>query len=160
MSGDKVSVLVCANTRGGLLVREACRGKMGVEAARGSLAGCAMEGAVVSTDRQKGYVRALSEMGVAVHRRFASSGPRAPLNLVNSYHSAIKAFLARFRGVSTRRLHGYLVWFVWRREARRSDDPAGSLVEQMGTTPYRLSWRARTAAPYPFHPELNVPMEG
>ncbi len=43
-------------------------------------------------------------MAVAAHRRFASSGPRAPLNRVNALHSALKAFLARFRGASTRRL--------------------------------------------------------
>jgi len=47
------------------------------------MAGCALEGAVVSTDRQRGYVRALAEMGAAAHERFASSGPRAPLVNVN-----------------------------------------------------------------------------
>lgn len=36
--------------------------------------------AVVSTDRQRGYVRALVEMGVAAHERFASSGPRGSLD--------------------------------------------------------------------------------
>ena len=30
-------------------------------------------------------------------------------------HSALKAFLARFRGVSTRRLPNYLAWFCWAR---------------------------------------------
>ena len=70
---------------------------------------------MVSTDRQRGYVRALAEMGVAAHERFTSSGPRAPLNRVNALHSALKAFLARFRGVSTRRLPNYLAWFCWAR---------------------------------------------
>ncbi|WP_204673570.1 hypothetical protein [Enorma phocaeensis] len=76
-------------------------------------------GAVVSTDRQKGYVRALREMGAAAYLRFISGGSSAPLNLVNAVRPALKAFLARFRGVSTRRLHGYLMWFKWQREARR-----------------------------------------
>ncbi len=40
----------------------------------------ALEGAAVSTDRQRGYVRALAEMGVAAHERFASSGPRGSLD--------------------------------------------------------------------------------
>lgn len=65
VSGDKVSVLVCANVRGGVFLREACRGKLGVGSAREALAGCALAGAVVSTDRQKGYVRALAEMGMS-----------------------------------------------------------------------------------------------
>lgn len=104
VSSDKVSVLTMVNARGDAMAVAACRGKMGVADARRAMAGCALEGAVVSTDRQRGYVRALAEMGVAAHERFASSGPRAPLNRVNALHSAPKAFLARFRGVSTRRL--------------------------------------------------------
>ena len=147
---------MCANVRGGVFLREARGGKLGVGSAREALAGCALAGAVVSTDRQRGYVRALAEMGVAAHQRFASSGPRAPLNLVNAIHSAPEAFLARFRGVSTRRLHGYLVWLAWLHEARRSDDPIGLLGDQLPCPPYRLTWRQRVAAPYPFHPELAV----
>ena len=101
--------------------------------------GYPVEGAVVSTDRQRGYVRALAEMGVAAHERFASSGPRAPLNRVNALHSALKAFLARFGGVSTRRLPNYLAWFCWAREARRGGDAASLLRAQMGSGAYRTS---------------------
>ena len=54
VSGDKVSVLVCANVRGGVFLREARGGKLGVGSAREALAGCALAGAVVSTDRQRG----------------------------------------------------------------------------------------------------------
>ena len=79
VSGDKVSVLACANVRGGVFLREACRGKMGEGDARAALAGCALAGSVVSTDMQKGYVGALRAMGVAVHRRFASGGAEGPL---------------------------------------------------------------------------------
>lgn len=86
VSSDKISVLTMVNA----MAVAACRGKMGVADARRAMAGCALEGAVVSTDRQRGYVRALAEMGVAAHERFASSGPRAPLNRVNALHSALK----------------------------------------------------------------------
>ena len=160
MSGDKVSVLVCASARGDLLLRAACRGKMGVSEARAALAGCVLEGAVVSTDMQGGCARALAELGVAAHERFASSGPRSPPDLVNAVHSALKSFLYGFRGISTRRLSGYLAWFMWLREARRDGEASGTLGEQMPVLPYRLTWRQRVAAPYPFHPELSVSKEG
>lgn len=52
--GDKAGVLVCANVRGGVFLREARGGKLGVGSAREALAGCALAGAVVSTDRQRG----------------------------------------------------------------------------------------------------------
>lgn len=160
VSRDKVSVVVAANPRGGVFLQEACRGKLGVDDARRAMAGCAVEGAVVSTDRRKGYVRALREMGAAAHLRFASGGSPAPMNLVNAVHSALKAFLARFRGVSTRRLHGYLMWFKWQREARRLGDLPGAIREHMASARYRLSWRERVREPYPFHPEMSVQIEG
>lgn len=156
VSSDKVSVLAMVNERGDVMAVPACRGKLGVASARAAPAGCALAGAAVSTDRQKGYVRALAEMGVAAHLRFASSGPRAPLNRANALHSAIKAFLARFRGVSTRRLGNYMLWFRWPHEARRSDDGAALLRSQMEGGTYRTSWRGLWGTPYPFHPELSV----
>ena len=131
MSSDKVSVLTMVNARGDAMAVAACRGKMGVADARRAMAGCALEGAVVSTDRQRGYVRALAEMGVAAHERFASSGPRAPLNRVNALHSALKASLARFRGVSTRRLPNYLAWFCWARLAAAGADGVGDIPDEL-----------------------------
>ena len=121
------------DARGDAMAVAARRGKMGVADARRAMAGCALDGAVVSTDRQRGHARALAEMGVAAHERLASSGPRAPLNRVNALHSALKAFLARFRGVSTRRLPNYLAWFCRAREARRGGDAASLLRAQMGS---------------------------
>ena len=105
---------------------------------------------------QRRLVRALAEMGVAAHERFASSDPRAPLNRVNALHSALKAFPARFRGVSTRRLPNYLAWFCWAREARRGGDAASLLRAQMGSGTYRTSWRRLWRQPYPFHPEISM----
>lgn len=160
VSRDKVSVVVAASPRGGVFLQEACRGKLGVDDARRAMAGCAVEGAVVSADGQRGYVRALREMGAAAHLRFASGGSPAPMNLADAVHSAPKAFLARFRGVSTRRLHGYLMWFKWQREARRLGDLPGAIREHMASARYRLSWRERVREPYPFHPEMSVQIEG
>ncbi|UEA44730.1 hypothetical protein NQ498_05865 [Collinsella stercoris] len=61
VSSDKVGVLTMVDARGGAMAVAACRGKMGVADARRAMAGRALEGAVVSTDRQRGYVRALAE---------------------------------------------------------------------------------------------------
>ena len=56
------------NARGDAMAVAACRGKMGAAEARRAMAGCALTGAVVSTDRQRSYVRALAEMGAAARR--------------------------------------------------------------------------------------------
>ena len=157
---DKAGVLALADGRGDVMAVPACRGKLGVAGAPGAMAGRAPGGAVAPAGRQKGCVRALAEMGVAAHGRFASSGPRAPLNHVNAPHSSIKAFLARFRGVSTRRLGNYPPRFRWVHEARRSDDGSALLRSQMEAGTYRTSWRGLWAAPYPFHPEIAVSEAG
>ena len=150
VSSDKVSVLTMVNARGDAMAVAACRGKMGIADARRAMAGCALEGAVVSTDRQRGYVRALAEMGVAAHERFASSGPRAPLNRVNALHSALKAFLARFRGVSTRRLPNYLAWFCWAPAAPgRGRRLAAAGADGVGDIPDELTRALAAAVPVP-----------
>ena len=32
---------------------------------------------------------------------------------INAFHSNFKAFLQKFRGVSTKHLYSYLMWFKW-----------------------------------------------
>lgn len=160
LGDDKVAVLTMVNDRGDAMLAAACRGAMGSMSAARALAGCAVDGAIVSTDMLGGHGRALAEAGVAVHRRFSSKGSRAPLNHVNALHSALKAFLHPFRGVSTRRLPNYLVWFRWLREARRSGGTTDLLRRQMEGGTYRTTWRGLWMTPYPFHPELDVTVEG
>lgn len=67
------------------------------------------EGSSVVTDGRPSYRFA------AAGWRHAVVGPKDPstgdINMVNALHSRLKAFLARFNGVSTRRLQRYLDWF-------------------------------------------------
>ena len=73
-----------------------------------ALAGCTPAGLSRRPTGRRACVRTLTEMDVAAHQSFASSGPRAPPDLASATHSAPETFLARFRDMSTRRLHGYL----------------------------------------------------
>ena len=150
-----MSVVVAVNARGDLFMEPACLGKLGIDTARRALSGLALAGAIVSTDRLHGYVPALREIGAAVHRRFPSSGSHAPLNRVNSVHSSFKTWLARFRGVSTRRLRSYLDWFMWLAQARKLGGATSLCLEQLSTGSYSRTWSAYPKTPYPFHWELN-----
>ena len=132
------------------------QGNTGVGCTREDLAGCAPAGL---SCRPTGRRLASARSQRWAWRRTRGSRPRDRGHRPTSRcatHSAPEAFLARFRGVYTRRLHGHLVWFTWLHEARRSDDPIGLLGDQLPCSPYRLTWRQRVAAPYPFHPELAV----
>lgn len=150
--------MTCVNARGDVFPQEVCLGKTGVSACRAGLARCALRGTVVSTDRLSGYVKVLAEMGVRMYERFASGGSHASLDRADVLHSVLSHFLAPFRGVSTRRLHGYLMWLEWTLEARRSRGRMDLLLEQPGVGSYARTWRRYAKTPYPFHSEPNQQM--
>lgn len=63
------------------------------------------------------------------------------IQIVNSYHSRLKKFLARFSGISTKYLSGYLYLFQWR-ERTKDQEPEDAYKEllQILTQPdYNLS---------------------
>ena len=74
------------------------------------------EGSTVVTDGHKNYGFAGGRYShVVVDPKDPSTGH---INMVNSLHSRLKAFLDRFRGVSTRRLGRYLAWFTYADQVR------------------------------------------
>ncbi len=67
----------------------------------------------VATDGRRSYAGSLGGRPHEVR-------PSRELEMVNSLHSRLKAFIGRFNGVSNRRLQRYLDWFCWREQFRRS----------------------------------------
>ena len=67
----------------------------------------------VATDGRRSYAGSLGGRPHEVR-------PSRELEMVNSLHSRLKAFVGRFNGVSNRRLQRYLDWFCWREQFRRS----------------------------------------
>ena len=70
-------------------------------------------GCSVATDGRRSYAGSLGGRPHEVR-------PSRELEMVNSLHSRLKAFIGRFNGVSNRRLQRYLDWFCWREQFRRS----------------------------------------
>ena len=80
----------------------------------------------------------------------AREAVRGELGMVNAMHARLKGFLARFRGVSTRRLGHYLDWFLWDEQTRRSDaDRADTLSGQAATGGYDNTRLALAREPRP-----------
>jgi transposase-like protein len=71
--------------------------------------------AVLCTDGSSAMAMAASAMGIEHHALNMSTGPRVKgawhIQNVNAYHSRLKGWLRRFRGVATSYLHHYLGWF-------------------------------------------------
>lgn len=71
-------------------------------------------GAVVATDKATAYIDVLRDLKVASHESYDSKDrSEGTINRINTVHSLLDSFMARFRGVSTKHLGAYLDWFRW-----------------------------------------------
>ena len=152
LSRLKIGVVTGANDLGDCFCCVASRGKTGTEGVRRSVAGVDLAGSEVSTDMLCSYVVPLRAAGVAAHNRYNSSeATEDELGMVNALHSRLRGFLARFNGVSTRRLGMYLRWFEWLEQARRSDASRTAMLEaQAANGRYSVRRRSLFAEPHPF----------
>ena len=72
--------------------------------------------AVLCTDNEKAYMSFARDRGIRLVqmdtdcRVTERQGKTYGIQRINAYHSRLKGFLRRFRGVSTKYLENYLVW--------------------------------------------------
>lgn len=151
ISSLKVCVVCGANDLGDSFCRLADRGRPSDKALSASLQGVG-GGSWVSTDGHKGYARVPPSLGVAGHVATGTSSQHGgELGMVNALHQRLKGFLARFHGVSTRRLSLYLAWFERTEQVRRSDAAqADVLPGQVAQGRYTCTRRKLIDEPQPF----------
>lgn len=152
VSGEQLNVACGANDRGEAFPSLAGRGRCTDAQVARALAGRVAPGTAAATDGHGAYARLLPAMG-ARHEAFASGTPEANRRLatVNSLHSRLKAFLARSRGASSRRLPIYLAWFAWGEQtAAGAADIDRFLFAREREGRYSTTRREAWAAPFPF----------
>lgn len=156
LGGDKACVAVAVDERGGTRVGAVGRRRRGTAAGRRAfLVSCGVRrGCVLAGDLDQPVPAAALGTGAANERH--PSTDRAALNRASAACPALRHWLARFRGVSTRRLANYLAWYQWSLDARRAVSPADLLADQAGRPTELTSWHGYASAPYPFHPELDA----
>ena len=147
-SNLKVCVICGANDLGDQFCRLAGRGTTSADEAARALAGVVSQGTAVTTDDRSCYARPLADAGAA--RRVVPRKSEA-LGRVDALHSRLDAFLEPFRGVSTRWLPWYLLWFLWEEHVRRSGlDRAEELSAASASGAYELTRRRHEEAGRPF----------
>lgn len=151
ISGEKACVVAGANELGDVFCGLACRGRETVGEVESFMRGKVGPGSIVVTDRHTSYVKGLSALEVAAHERHDPADGFGPLNLVNALHSRLKAFLAPFHGVATRRLQSYLDWFCYREQFRSPDaDGREALFLDASEGRYETTRRGLVETPHPF----------
>lgn len=152
LSRPEAGVVTGADDLGDCFCCVASRGKTGAEGVRRSVAGVDLAGAEVSTDMLCSHVVPPGAAGVAAHNRHdPGEATEDELGMADAPHPGPGAFLARFNGVSTRRLGMYLRWSGWPGQARRSDAPGTAMPgAQAENGRYSVRRRALFAEPHPF----------
>lgn len=152
LSKEQVCVMSGVNDAGCAFFEVAGRGSLSREEAMSVLRERVRSGSIVSTDKANAYVETLSELGVAAHNAYDSRDrSRGTINRINSVHSQLDGFMARFRGVSTKHLQAYLSWFRWRRAfASGGEGDAETVARQLSGG----LCRTRTAEMFNVQPPL------
>ena len=112
-SDDHVPVLVARDRSGGCT--DFVLGRCSKREILASLAPVLATDAVLCTDGSSAMAAAASAMGIEHHALNMTAGTRVRgawhIQNVNAYHSRLKGWIRRFRGVATSYLHHYLGWF-------------------------------------------------
>ncbi|WP_139650786.1 IS1595 family transposase [Raoultibacter phocaeensis] len=156
-SRERISILTGISDRGDCFCEVCCRGKSSIEDIEALLKGKVEKGAIVSSDWDAAYPKALASIG-AGHRRYCtSSGKGYKINMVNALHSRLRDFLFPFKGVSTRRLKHYLDWFCYVEQFRKSDaDRREVLYSNAISGTYETTRRNYPSTPFPFGEYWNM----
>lgn len=110
-------------------------------------------GAVVATDKATAYIDVLCDLKVASHESYDSRDrSEGTINRINTVHSLLDSFMARFKGVSTKHLGAYLDWFRWCRTFMATDSRSAesTVARQLanGTCAIRIRDMFNVLPPY------------
>ncbi|MRX83951.1 IS1595 family transposase [Eggerthella guodeyinii] len=138
-AADHICIITGVDERRKTFLEITGRGHGTIDECKRALEGKLAPNSRVSTDDYGVYPGILKTMGVC-HASYVSSDSQGNLNRVNALHSQFKSFLARKRGVSTRRLPLYLAEFSWRWSACMNDDStsltASKIVRKIAATDF------------------------
>ncbi len=113
LSHEQVAVLVARDRAGATM--DCVLKATDIAALSAALKPFLMKDVVLCTDGSKALAGAARELGVEHHAVNLSAGIRVDgawhVQNVNAYHSRLKAWVQKFRGVATRYLANYLGWF-------------------------------------------------
>lgn len=114
LSREQICVMTGISDANATFFEVSGRGIVSRKGAMEALRGRICAGAVVATDKAAAYVDVLRDLKVAVHEAYDSKDrSEGTINRINTVHSLLDSFMARFKGVSTKHLGAYLDWFRW-----------------------------------------------
>ena len=153
---DELVCVPCAVDRNGVAVSKVAKlGKCSTEAVEKVLGGHLDGKSTLCTDEDRSYKRFAKEN---VTKHVAIKGGRKTVKGIfhiqhlNAYHSTLKSFLSRFKGVSTKYLNNYLTWHNAVEHHKSSlQEKARLLLESLASAIFE-----ETCAAVPLRPALPL----
>ncbi len=124
LSNEQVCV-PCAVNRNGLSISKATNtGRVTTKNLRSLFDGRIKEGSVFVTDKLNSYTRLANKNGLKLIQLKGRVSKKGIYNIqhINSYHSGLKHFIDKFRGVSTKYLNNYLIWHNFVNYSKHTDE--------------------------------------
>ena len=155
MLSDELVCLPCAVDRKGKAIgRVAKLGKCSAAAVKAVLGGHVSAKATLCTDGEASYRKFSKGNGNGLVQIKGGKGTVKGIYHIqhlNAYHSRLKAFLASFRGVSTKYLNNYLTWNNVMGAARSLAEKASTLMDIAVSALF-----SETSASIPDRPPLPI----
>lgn len=111
-SDNQVCVPCAVNRKGQSIARVGKLGKVSNKCIEKALGRQILSKSVLCTDKEKSYRKFSKEHDYTLVQLESGKSKNGIYNIqhINNYHSRLKVFMYRFRGVSTKYLNNYLVW--------------------------------------------------
>ncbi len=112
ISFELVCVPCAVDRKGHSVAKVGKLGKVSIDSIENTLGSHIANGSILCTDKEKAYRKFAKAHGLELIQLEVKQRKHGIYSIqhINSYHSQLKGFLYKFKGVSTKYLNNYLVW--------------------------------------------------
>lgn len=128
ISREQVCVLCAVDRIGNIMAELVTNGRMKCDDLERMFDGCIDEESILCTDSHASYIKFAKNYGLE-HQRIKSGKHKEGIyhiQHINAFHSNLKNWIIRFKGVATKYLANYLYWFKWMQLFKNEKDAAKS----------------------------------
>lgn len=112
LSHEKICIAVAMDSSKHFLIRPICLGRVQIKGLHTIFDNHIKKGSILCTDRASAYMEIANELELKHHRyKDKNQFDEFHINHINAQHNNFKKWIANFRGVSTKYLEHYTIWF-------------------------------------------------
>lgn len=115
ISNEQVCVVCSQDRLGNMITELVCKGRVKHSDLQRLFENRVEDDAIFCTDSHRSYIKFAQNLGIELHQ--IKSGRHTDgvyhIQHISAFHSNLKGWIQRFKGVATKYLQNYLYWFKW-----------------------------------------------